>query len=192
MREVGLFKSADKTTFALLYVATMSLVTFMSYNMWPIATYYDGFLASGLYPELRDVWPSIFIQPAEILRPALQGGAAVPWGALMPFIMFWWLMMAAYAILYIAIASLLRHHYIDVEKVPFPQTIVSVTLANRFLEQGSIRKKLGTPLIIGIILGLAYQIPLLLTALYPWFPDVYGCPLKTMCAYAQHQISIRI
>ena len=180
LREIGLFKSADKTAFAFLYVATIGLVVFLSYDGWPLQDTYTGFLASRVVePGISDNWPSIFAPPADVVRPIVSGGAPVPWGALMPFIVFWWLMMVAYAVFYLAIASLLRHHYIDVEKVPFPQTIVSVTLASRFLEQGSLRKKLGVPLIVGIVLGLVYQIPLFFTALYPWFPDIYGWRTNT-------------
>jgi len=181
LRELGLFKSANARTFAFLYIATIGLVVFLSYDGWPIQDTYTGFLASRINePEIADNWPSIFAPPVEVVEPIVTGGAPVPWGALMPFIVFWWLMMAAYAIFYLAIASLLRHHYIDVEKVPFPQTLISATLANRFLaEEKSLRKKLGTPLLIGMALGLAYQIPLFLSALYPWFPDVYGWRTNT-------------
>ena len=181
LRELGLFKSADARTFAFLYIATIGLVVFLTSDGWPIQDTYIGFLASRIVePEIADNWPSIFAPPVDVVEPMVTGGAPVPWGALMPFIIFWWLMMAAYAVFYLAIASLIRHHYIDVEKVPFPQTLVSVTLASRFLEkEKSLRKKLGTPLIAGIILGLVYQVPLFLSALYPWFPDVYGWRTNT-------------
>jgi len=178
LRGAGILKSADSRTFTLLYISTIGLMAFVTYNGWPNNGDYIGYLANRiLAPEME--LPSLFVVPVEVVQPMVTGGAAVPWGALMPFVVFWWLMMAAYAVFYIAIASLLRHHYIDVEKVPFPQTLVTVTLANKFLETGNIRKKLGMPLIIGMVLGLIYQIPMFLTALYPWFPDIYGWKTNT-------------
>jgi hypothetical protein len=180
-REAGVFKSIDNRAFTFLYVATLGLVSYLSVDSWPIHDTYIGLLASRVVdgPGIADNFPSIFTPPAEVIEPMVRGGAPVPWGALMPFIVFWWIMIAAYTVFYTAIASLLRHHYIDVEKVPFPQTLVTVTLTNKFLERGSIRKKFGMPLIIGMVLGLIYQIPLFLTVLYPWFPDVYGWRTNT-------------
>lgn len=180
LREMGVFKSADARTFAFLYIATIGLVVFLSYDGWPIQDTYTGFLASRIVePEIADNWPSIFAPPADVIRPMVTGGAAVPWGALMPFILFWWFMMAAYAVFYLAVASIIRRHYIDIEKVPFPETMVTAIIANRFLEKGGLRKKLGVPLIVGIVLGVVYQLPLFFASLYPWFPDVYGWRTNT-------------
>jgi hypothetical protein len=143
LREIGFFKSADKRAFGFLYVTTIWLLTIGSYAMWPLDDWYTNFLAARVRePETSHVWPSIIAPPADVVRPILTGGATVPWDALTPFIVWWWLMMATYAVFYLAIASLLRHHYIDVEKVPFPQTLVTITLANRFLETGVLGKSL--------------------------------------------------
>jgi hypothetical protein len=48
-------------------------------------------------------------------------------------------------------------------------------------------EKLGKPFLLGIVLGLAYQIPIFMTSVFPWFPDIYGW--KTLCASGQWYIT---
>jgi hypothetical protein len=50
------------------------------------------------------------------------------------------------------------------------------------------KKNWGTPFIIGAILGLAFQVPIYLATLFPWFPDIYGWRTST-CGTGAGQIT---
>ena len=65
LRELGLFKSTDARTFAFLYIATIGLVVFLSYDGWPIQDTYTGFLASRIV-ELNEPFEIKTELPSEL------------------------------------------------------------------------------------------------------------------------------
>jgi len=125
-----------------------------------------------------------YIAPsAEICRMVLEGGVPVPWSEWVIPILWCWLLTILHALFLISISLIFRRRWIDIEKVPFPQTMVVYGIMETYTgaktESSSIRTKL---LLIGFMLGLAVQIPIFMTLTFPWFPDIFGWRANT-CAH---------
>ncbi len=126
-----------------------------------------------------------FMAPSkDIASQLLSGHVSVPWADWIPVITYHSLLIFLLGFFFILIATLFRRQWIDIEKVPFPQALLAYELVRRFSEEKkSIMDKIGRPFFIGILLGLAFQVPVFMTVVFPWFPDVYGW--KTLCASGQ-------
>jgi hypothetical protein len=102
----------------------------------------------------------------------------------MPTILFWWLYQVMFGLFWVALASIFRKQWIDVEKIPFTHTLVAAELLKRATGEPSMRERLGRPFLVGTLLGIAFQVPIFMVAVFPWFPDIYGwrsntCPTGT-------------
>lgn len=105
------------------------------------------------------------------------GGMPVNWVAWAPSIIFWSWAFYANFILGLGISLVFRQRWIDVERVPFPLTISAYEILRRIPRN---REKLNmTPFIIGILLGFAFELPIFMTNLFPWFPDIYSWKVNT-------------
>lgn len=132
--------------------------------------------------------PAFMAPPASITRQIVTGHAVVPWGDWLPAIMYHWFLFILLGFFYISVATLFRRQWVDIERVPFPHALLAHELVRRIPEEKkSLMQKLGMPFLIGIILGLVYQIPIFMTSIFPWFPDIYGW--KTLCASGQWYIT---
>jgi hypothetical protein len=117
---------------------------------------------------------------ADITREIVTGHVAIPWGDWIPSTIYHWLFSVLLGTFLISISTLFRRLWVDTERLPFPQTLLAYELVRRFPEEKeSLIEKLGRPFLLGIVLGLAYQIPIFMTVVFPWFPDIYGW--KTLC-----------
>jgi hypothetical protein len=174
-------KSINKTTYTYLYAAGVALA--MPSSMWcfPIGGNFIQILNDRIFlAEAVNPWPLYMAPAANIVTPMLLGGAAVPWGDWIPTFAWWWLLQIGCAVFQLSWATIWRRRWIDAENVPFPHTRVSTELVDRVTSaEKSIRARLGLPFVVGAILGIAFQIPLLLTYLFPWFPDIYGWKTNT-------------
>jgi len=54
-------------------------------------------------------------------------------------------------------------------------------------EEKPLMEKLGRPFLLSAVLGLIYQIPIFMQAIFPWFPDIYGW--RTLCASGQWYVT---
>jgi hypothetical protein len=115
------------------------------------------------------------------------GGTAVPWVAWIPAFTWWWLLFAALAVFALGQGLIWRRRWIDVEKVPFPQTRVAIELIEKATSSDrSLKNRLGLPFVVGLVLGVAFQVPLFLAYLFPWFPDIYGWRTNTCTMGTQY------
>jgi hypothetical protein len=127
--------------------------------------------------------PSFMAPPAEITSQMVNGHVPIPWGEWFPSIMYHWILFILLGVFYVSIATLFRRRWIEVERVPFPHALLAYELMRRIPEEKPLMEKLGRPFLLGIILGLVFQIPVFMTSVFPWFPDIYGW--KTLCASGQ-------
>jgi hypothetical protein len=122
--------------------------------------------------------------PTSITGQLVSGGIPVPWGDWIPAILYHSILVILVGFFFIFVATLFRRQWIDVERVPFPQATLAYELVRRIHEEKkSLMEKIGKPFLLGIFLGLAFQIPVFMTVVFPWFPDIYGW--KTLCASGQ-------
>lgn len=173
-------KPISATNYTFLYTAGLSLVMAAASNSFPVAM-----LPSYLFDRINlapgvDPWPSVMAPSAEIINPMVTGGAVVPWAAWIPVIAWWWLLAVGFAIFNLGWGIIWRRRWIDIEKVPFPHAQVGIGLVNRVTSaEKSLKMRLGIPFMIGLVLGVAFQVPLLLQYMFPWFPDIYGWRVNT-------------
>jgi hypothetical protein len=171
------------TTYTYLYAAGIPLIVFAGSQAFPVGGV--GFVeaifertSQAIYP-----WPSFFAPPAEIVEPMVSGSFSIPldyWAAWLPTFAWYWLLFASCAVFMLGWGIMWRRHWIEVENVPFPQTRVAIELVNRVTgTERSLKARLGLNFVIGMILGIVFQLPLLLTYLFPWFPDIYGWKTNT-------------
>jgi len=178
-------KPFSATILTYLYAAGSGLISVASTDSYPIGNFplllYDSvYLAPDVNP-----WPSIMAPPGSVVQPLVTGGASVPWGSWMPTLFWWGLLYAGLAIIALAQGNIWRRRWIDVEKVPFPQTRIATELVDKATGIGPFRVRYGTPFLVGSLLGVAYQLPLLLSYMFPWFPDIYGWRTNTCTMGAQ-------
>ncbi|RLI26224.1 hypothetical protein DRO57_01780 [Candidatus Bathyarchaeota archaeon] len=144
---------------------------------------WGGFIGTRLaYPEESVMLFPTFVAPAtEFCKPLITGGTAVPWDVWAPFIVFWWIYLYGVALLFTALATILRKDWIDVERVPFQQAMILYEFIRRMPkpEKPKIKISPSSPFTIGFILGVVFNLPILMTYLFPWFPDIYGWRTNT-------------
>jgi hypothetical protein len=125
--------------------------------------------------------PWWWVPPADEVKAMLAGGTPINWSAWIGPIFFWASLNYSLFILTSGISLVFRRRWIDVEKIPFPQTLAAYEIVRTVTDRAPNR----TPFIIGLLIGLVYEIPVFLQALFPWFPDIYGwravCPGGTWC-----------
>jgi len=125
------------------------------------------------------VFPWFAAPPEEIARGLINGGG-VSWGAWTPTIVFWWLYEVVFGIFWFSLASILRKRWVDTEKIPFVHTLIAAELVVRTgTPEVAPKKRLGRPFIIGLLIGIATQVPIFMTSIFPWFPDIYGWKVNT-------------
>jgi hypothetical protein len=144
---------------------------------------YGGFLGTRMvYPELSMEYFPLFVAPSpEVCNQLMRGGLPVPWGDWMPTILFWWLYLFSVGLFLTALATILRKDWIDVERVPFQQAMILHEFIRRMPipEEPRRRISLSSPFSIGLMLGVIFNLPILLTYLLPWFPDIYAWRTNT-------------
>jgi len=130
--------------------------------------------------ELADrIVPTFMCPPYEVVILLSKGGP-IDWSAWATPITWFWLHNITMGVFMLSVATLFRRLWIDIEKVPFPHALVAYELArNNVAEKGWSRL-----FIIGVVIGLAFEIPVTLRGIFPWFPDIYGvgyrsCPHLT-------------
>jgi hypothetical protein len=183
-----LHKSINLTTYTFIYAIGTCLYIAASNQGFPLGTNIPAYFYDrvSLAPEV-DPWPLLMAPPADVIEPMVNGGALVPWAAWVPTFSWWGLEAVSFALFALGWGVIWRRRWIDVEKVPFPQTRISMELVNRITStEKSLRARLGLPTLVGIILGIIFQLPLLLMYMFPWFPDIYGWRTNTCTMGAQY------
>jgi len=127
--------------------------------------------------EIAPYLPTFFSLPSDVSAAFIQGNVQL--GAVLPAIMWRFLMFALFSGVMLSVANIVRREWITVEKVPFPYTqVYHSCLAN---VEGMATKKWPTKnvFLMGLVAGLILCIPIGATYLFPWFPDIYSWKVNT-------------
>jgi hypothetical protein len=187
-------KRVNPTMMTWIYALTLCLSFYLGGpNSWGPCTSYGvpmGFRFIATPEEAERLLPWFMAPPADVAKKILYGGVPTPWIDLMPMIIFWWIFTVIYGVLMLSIATLFRKSWIDIERVPFPHTLAAYELLVRMMPEKKVRRgieRLTSPFMIGLILGIVLWIPTVCTALFPWFPDVFGWRVNT-CSYGSYYV----
>jgi hypothetical protein len=177
------------TTVTWLYATTLCLSFYIGReDATSFCTNYGTFIANRIMssPEvtLRLV-PWFMAPPIDVANQIVAGGVPVPWADLLPMIIFWSIFTGIYGLLMLSIATLFRKHWIDIERVPFPNALAAYELLVKMVPEK--RGKFTRPFLIGLILGIVVWIPVIGIALFPWFPDIYRYNVNT-CGYGSYVV----
>lgn len=187
-------KRINLITMTYIYTSTLCLSFYLGGpNSWSACASYGvpvGFRFIATPEEAERLLPWFMAPPREIAEKMLYGGVSTPWVELIPTITFWYTFTVIYGILMLSIATLFRKNWIDVERVPFPHVLAAYELLIRVIPEKKVKQnveRLISPFILGLILGIAFWIPTVCVALFPWFPDVYGWRTNT-CSYGSYYV----
>jgi hypothetical protein len=183
LKSFGRFTNIRKLV--LLYTAALSISFFTDYAA--ILEWYGEIWAHRwLSPAVSEnLIPTIMAPPENIARQLLTGGVPIPWADWAVPLLWWWLLMVSYGLLMVSIATVMRRGWIEVEKVPFPHTTAAYLIADMGLKPQ--RQGIKRIFLIGVALGIIFQLPIWAQAMFPWFPDVYGWRELT-CGHGGYQV----
>jgi len=167
----------------LTYIYIVSLVCSFSVGWLSPCSSWGVYLGARIVdPELTASYVNAFMAPPPaVAMGVVNGGIPVPWGDLLPSIIFWWLFTVINAAMMLSLVLIFRRSWVDVEKVTFPHVVAAHEILTRASIEttGEGRKGLFSPFVIGILLGVAFQVPIMMSELFPWFPDIYGWRTNT-------------
>lgn len=125
------FSSKFKYTIAelALLFATCQIITdvalwaaFWPYCGAPFAPIYGG----SNWAKVKNLLPSWFFPPTDVLNLARKGGQAFPWAAWAPTLTFLILLVMFSLFLQLAIATFWAYRWIVVERLPFPAVMANI------------------------------------------------------------------
>jgi len=142
---------------------------------WPLLQPGRAWISRYLSAEISSiVIPEFMAPPEAVASQIVAGHLPIPWADWAPSLIFWWLFAVLNGFFFLSINAIFRRQWIDVEKLPFPHTM----LAYEFLIEASgpepERRGLKKPLLLGLLVGFVLQFPIFMAAIFPWFPDIYG------------------
>lgn len=154
-----------------MVVAYYGIGNYETYACWP-----PGFARTILQsPEEQRLMMSTWWwqPPYEVVRLITTGGAATDWGAWSGSIAFWSLYLLVFFALGSSLMLLFRRRWLDVEKVPFPHIMAVSEIINTI---GSEKKegKLWWPFALGLAIGLIFELQVMFTNLFAWWPDLFA------------------
>jgi len=162
-------------TLTLVYCIAMMTAFFCNhYFPWYIPG--SVFTSRAIEPDLSIKYFPWYMAPSKsIITDMIYGGASTSIAEWLPSLIFWSIFQWIFGLFSISMAMVLRRSWLDVEKLPFPHTQIMYTFMSKASgKQGDLLNRLGLPLIIGIIIGLVVQVPIFMTFIFPWFPDIYA------------------
>ncbi|MBS7612232.1 hypothetical protein KEJ27_08560 [Candidatus Bathyarchaeota archaeon] len=170
-------KRIDMELMTYLYVAAVCVSwTCNQLYCTEIGPYFADRIA---YPEdTLEYIPLVVAPPTSAIEAWLRGSVPVPWGDWIPVILWHWIRHISIVLLMVSFSGIIRRSWIDIERIPFPHSIAAYELA---VVSMSGRQKLlqSKTLLIGILLGIVFQVPIFFTYIFPWFPDIYGWKVNT-------------
>jgi hypothetical protein len=178
------------TTLTYIYIVSLASSFYLAW-LSPCSSW-GVFLGARIQdPEIIDQYISWFMAPStDVVQGILPGGLPVPWGELLPSMIFWWIFTLLNAMMMLSWATVFRRSWIDIEKVPFPHVIAAHELLTKASPSDAIAKSKSqySPFVIGMALGVVFQLPIMMSELFPWFPDIYGWRTNT-CTSGQWYIT---
>jgi len=165
----------------LTYIFTVgTMVSYAIGHGWP--EQYPVLMAEFRVYDTENVLTGWWQVPLELCTKLIAGNVAVDWAAWTPSIFFWTAQFVIFYLLSSAVVVIFRHQWFEVEKIPFPLTIAGYEILKAVSTDEEAKKRDLRPLILGIVLGLAFEIPVFLQGVFPWFPDIYGFRTNTCCS----------
>lgn len=173
-------RKVSMTTLTCLYTVTLTSAYFMS-TYYPFALPGRIFTLRFINPESAATNVAQFMAPTqEVANHLMTGGFAVPWGDWIVPMLYWGGSSTLFGIFFIAMANVLRARWIDIEKVPFPHTILAYNVMTGTIKSGTEgSRKLVSPYMLGLIIGFVYQVLVFMPMMFPWFPDIFGWRVNT-------------
>jgi len=173
-----LFGKVKPSTFTYLYACLIPLAFTGVYDaVYVPASYWaDRYLTPTNSMNLE---PWFFAPNPDIAKQIVSGGVPIPWVEWLPSILWWWLLFSLWALFFIALGTIMRRHWFNVEMIPFPHTLVAheiVKIAENEKKESVINIQW---LSAGILVGLAFSSILFMILVFPWFPDILGWRVNT-------------
>lgn len=175
-----------------LYIIALASSSFSTHTS-PWRENFEPIIARvGTDPAVMAHVPEFVSPPREAAEALIYGTGsltAIPWGQLMPAIIWRFFTFAFFAGISVGLISIFRRQWIDIEMLPYPH----VTLAyNAIVGVEEVRNPKWTgriAFILGFIIGFGLEISRALIAFFPWFPDLYSFRSNT-CGPGTHQFTI--
>jgi len=174
---VSTITGLDRRKLGLLYtVASMSFV--FCYSMIPYGILHNSVrIRLTTFAPYTDAVAGTFVfgpTDKDLVALIQTGGVPAPIGAWGAWIGWWTLYAIAWLLFWVGWFALLERRWIEVERVPFPAAVTGTLTAELITapkEEGDPRLKY---FMVGWIIGAIAILPVILHALYPAFPDIYG------------------
>ncbi len=175
-------KLLNRPKLGLLYVAIAMGVVF-SYQSCPYAIIHNAITMKQTMFEwwpfnwaVKDSWVFGPITPdyVDVATQFTTGGVPVPWGAWSPFVEWWMAYCALWLLFWVGWWSIVHERWIDVEKLPYPSSMAATMQISMAIEE---KEKIGGRLkyfLLGAVLGLVFQLPVIANMLNPSIPDIYA------------------
>jgi hypothetical protein len=170
-------KRIDNEMMTYLYVASMcvSWTSNLLFGTEMAAFMSDRVLNPAISPN--DI-PFMMAPPTSAILAAINGGVPVPWAEWAPVILWWWGRDVSIMLLMVSLAVILRRSWIEIERLPFQQSVIAYDIAKVSIG-GRSKLMQSKSFMIGVVLGIAFQLPIFLGYVFPWFPDIYGWKVNT-------------
>jgi hypothetical protein len=140
------------------------------------------------YPERAELVPWFMAPLTKEEYALIRMGGLIPWDKWAPAIIFWWFWFFINGLFFLSLTAILRKGWVDVEKIPFPPALTAYEVIRRLpVKEGLKPERALSPFILGVILGVIFNLPIMLTYLFPWFPDIYGWRTNT-CGHGSVQL----
>lgn len=190
LSRLGLFRKYVSARSLTYLYAVGATATYYISMQWPWF-WYPGiiYLVRVADPDISmRLWQMWWAPEPGVCKTLISGGLAmtqIPWGQWFPVIIFYTVMNILYAVSLFATVNILRQLWLDVEKIPFPHTMAAYEFMKRMPSTSLVTsspeksKSKFSPFLIGAVLGVAFQLPVVLAILLPWFPDIFGWRTNT-------------
>ncbi|RLI28181.1 hypothetical protein DRO58_02715 [Candidatus Bathyarchaeota archaeon] len=180
---------ADKLTY--LYVIAFTIPGFTN-QLEPWNDFYYFACSKGSTATTNPAWkaviPDFVAVPTKVADALLFGGVKeIPWDAWIGPIFWYYIFIASFGLMGIAVANILRKHWIDIERIPFPHTLLAYQSLVQV--QGGEQAKPGRkPFLLGLLVGIVVTAPIGMALIFPWFPDIYAWRTDT-CGPGAHWLT---
>lgn len=142
---------------------------------WPLLQPARAWISRYLSGEISTiVIPWFMAPPRSIAEQIIHGGLPVPWIDWLPSIIFWWFFAVVNGLFFLSINLIFRRQWVDIEKLPFPHTMLAYGFIDQAFRPKSGEKRLSAIFLLGLLAGFLFQFPLFMATIFPWFPDLYG------------------
>ncbi|MEM2885517.1 MAG: DUF6785 family protein, partial [Thermoproteota archaeon] len=163
-------------TLTVVYCVAM-MTAFLCNHYYPWYVPGSVFTSRAIEPDLSIKYFPWYMAPSKgVITDMIYGSPSIPVAEWLPSLLFWSIFQWVFGIFSVSMAAVLRRSWLDIEKLPFPHTEIMYTFVSKASGErgGSLLHRLGSRLAIGMLIGLAVQVPIFMTFVFPWFPDVYA------------------